>query len=62
MKALVFHGPRDIRYESHPDPALRFDHSVVLRVERASICGSDLHLYHGDRIGLTDYSAAVEPF
>ncbi len=62
MKALVFHGPRDIRYEDHPDPGLRFDHSVVLRVERSSICGSDLHLYHGDRIGRTDYSAGVEPF
>lgn len=62
MKALVFHGPRDIRYDEHPDPRLRFDHSVVIRVQLSSICGSDLHLYHGDRIGKTDYSAGVERF
>ena len=62
MKALVFHGPRDIRFEDHADPGLDFDHSVVLRVTQCSICGSDLHIYHGDRIGKTDYSAGVEPF
>ena len=56
MKALVFHGPRDIRHEDYPDPSLTIANGVLLRVEAASICGSDLHIYHGDRIGLTDYS------
>ena len=62
MKALVFHGPRDIRYESYDDPSLTFDHAVILKVTKCSICGSDLHIYHGDKIGKTDYSAAVDPF
>ena len=62
MKALVFHGPRDIRYEDYADPGLDFTHSVILRVTKCSICGSDLHIYHGDRIGKTDYSTGVEPF
>ncbi len=62
MQGLVFHGPRDIRYERYDDPRLDFDHAVILRVELCSICGSDLHAYHGDRIGSRDYSAAVAPF
>ena len=62
MKALVFHGARDIRFEDYADPTLMFDHAVILKVTHCSICGSDLHIYHGDRIGKTDYSAGVEPF
>lgn len=62
MKALVFHGPRDIRYETYDDPQLSFDHAVIIKMTKCSICGSDLHIYHGDRIGKTDYSADVEPF
>ena len=62
MKALVFHGPRDIRHESYSDPSLTFDHAVIIKVSHCSICGSDLHIYHGDKIGKTDYSANVDPF
>ena len=58
MKALVFHGPRDIRYESAPDPELATPNSAIIEVEGCSICGSDLHIYHGDRIGKTDYADA----
>lgn len=58
MKALVFNGPRDIRYESYADPELRSANSAILKVESCSICGSDLHMYHGAHIGETDYSDA----
>ena len=51
MKALVFNGPRDIRFERYPDPSLKTENSVILNVERCSICGSDLHMYHGDNLG-----------
>jgi 2-desacetyl-2-hydroxyethyl bacteriochlorophyllide A dehydrogenase len=47
MRALVYHGPEDIRYDSVDDPAPRDLDSAVVRVERAGICGSDLHIYHG---------------
>jgi threonine dehydrogenase-like Zn-dependent dehydrogenase len=40
MKAIVLHGPGDVRVESVPDPRLA-------DARAASICGSDLHLYHG---------------
>jgi 2-desacetyl-2-hydroxyethyl bacteriochlorophyllide A dehydrogenase len=48
MQALVFHGARDVRCESVPDPTPPDARGCVLKVERAAICGSDLHLYHGD--------------
>ena len=46
IRAVTYHGPEDVRVESRPDPTPPTD-GVVLRVERAAICGSDLHLYHG---------------
>jgi alcohol dehydrogenase len=47
MKALVYHGAHDVRVESVPDPTPPDERGAVIRVERAAICGSDLHLYHG---------------
>jgi 2-desacetyl-2-hydroxyethyl bacteriochlorophyllide A dehydrogenase len=62
MKALVFNGPRDIRYESFPDPRLASANSAILRVTKCSICGSDLHIYHGEQVMATRYSQPVEKF
>lgn len=62
MKALVFNGPRDVRYEDYPDPILKTPNSAVLKVKSCSICGSDLHIYHGDQIGKTDYQGQIEKF
>jgi len=62
MKALVFNGQRDIRYQDYPDPELTLDNAVIIKVEQCSICGSDLHIYHGDAIGKVDYGKDVEPF
>ncbi len=44
MKAAVFHGPGDLRVEQRNRPAIRADDDVLLRVEAASICGTDLHI------------------
>lgn len=62
MKALVFNGPRDIRFEDYKDPELTIDNGVILKVEKCSICGSDLHIYHGDSIGKADYDSGVDKF
>lgn len=62
MKALVFNGPRDIRYESYPDPKLRSANSAILKVRACSICGSDLHMYHGAHIGNTQYGEDTPHF
>jgi len=62
MHALVFNGPRDIRYDTYPDPELRGRNSAMLKVESCSICGSDLHMYHGAHIGKTEYGADAPKF
>jgi len=47
MKALRYYGARDVRYEGMDDPAPQSTRDAVVRVEACSICGSDLHIYHG---------------
>lgn len=48
MKALVYNGPKDIRYQDFADPVLQSGDSAILKVIKSSICGSDLHIYHGN--------------
>lgn len=62
MKALVFNGPRDIRYEDFADPELTIDNAVIMQVDKCSICGSDLHIYHGDQISKRNYAADQHKF
>lgn len=47
MKALRYFGPRDIRYDQIDDPVLQDDRDAIMRVHRCALCGSDLHIYHG---------------
>lgn len=48
MRALVYHGPRDIRCDVVADPDPGDVHGAIVQVESAGICGSDLHIYAGD--------------
>jgi len=45
MKALTFHGKRDVRVEDVPDPAIEEPTDAIVRITSTAICGSDLHLY-----------------
>jgi threonine dehydrogenase-like Zn-dependent dehydrogenase len=47
MKALLYQGARDIRYESFPDPTPMSELDAIVRMDRCGICGSDLHIYQG---------------
>jgi 2-desacetyl-2-hydroxyethyl bacteriochlorophyllide A dehydrogenase len=47
MKALTYHGARDIRHTSMDDPVLHGPGEAIVRVSACSICGSDLHIWHG---------------
>jgi len=46
MLAAVYHGPRDLRVERVPAPVVGAG-ELLLRIEEASICGTDLRVYHG---------------
>jgi threonine dehydrogenase-like Zn-dependent dehydrogenase len=45
MKALTWHGKRDVRIDTVPDPTIEDPTDVIVRVTSTGICGSDLHLY-----------------
>lgn len=47
MKALRYYGARDIRHEGMDDPRLESDRDAIIRMTGCSICGSDLHIWHG---------------
>src|SRR3954469_6057771 len=45
MKALTWHGRRDVRVDNVPDPKIETPTDAIVRVTSTAICGSDLHLY-----------------
>ena len=45
MKALTWHGRRDVRVDTVPDPAIEQPTDAIIRVTSTGLCGSDLHLY-----------------
>jgi hypothetical protein len=45
MKAVVWHGKRDVRVEQVPDPKIEAPNDAIVRITSTNICGSDLHLY-----------------
>lgn len=57
MLAMNFRGPKRVRIDHKPMPEILHPQDAVVRVTRACICGSDLHLYNGSvpdtRVGMT---------
>ena len=74
MKAVVWHGQRDVRVDEVPDPKIEEPTDVIVKITSSGICGSDLHLYEvlapfmeeGDILGhepmgiVTDVGSEVE--
>jgi threonine dehydrogenase-like Zn-dependent dehydrogenase len=68
MKALVWHGKQDVRYETVPDPEIEEGRDAIIKVTSCAICGSDLHLFHnlmpgmmpGDIVGHETMGEVVE--
>src|SRR5215218_2639561 len=46
MRATVMYSAGDVRVEDVPDAAIVEPTDALIRVTRASVCGSDLHPYH----------------
>ena len=45
MKAVTWHGKRDVRVDTVPDPSIQHPTDAIVRITSTGICGSDLHLY-----------------
>ena len=51
MQAAVLTDIRQMEIREVPDPVLRADTDVLLRIRRVGVCGSDVHYYTQGRIG-----------
>lgn len=51
MKAVVLTGIRQMKTADMPEPAIKKDNDVLLKVEAVGVCGSDVHYYETGRIG-----------
>ncbi len=47
MKALAYHGPRNVRLDEVEDPRILAADDIIVRITSTAICGSDLHIYRG---------------
>lgn len=52
MKAITFQGIKNVELSEVPHPKILTPGDAIVKVERAAICGSDMHVYHGRERGL----------
>ena len=52
MKALVWMGTKQVELIDAPVPDVTEPDDVIVKVTGTTICGSDLHLYHGEILTL----------
>jgi threonine dehydrogenase-like Zn-dependent dehydrogenase len=45
VKAVTWHGKRDVRVDEVPDPVISEPTDAIIKITTTNICGSDLHLY-----------------
>ncbi len=45
MRALTWHGKRDVRVDEVPDPKIQEPTDAIIKITSSGLCGSDLHLY-----------------
>ena len=45
MQAVTWHGKRDVRVDTVPDPTIKESTDAIVRMTTTGLCGSDLHLY-----------------
>ena len=54
MKALVYHGPGNKKWEEKPKPGIIDPTDAVIKIVKTTICGTDLHILKGDVPEVTD--------
>jgi len=53
MTALTFQGAEKVAIEEQPRVAITDPTDAIVRITTSTICGSDLHLYHKEFLGLS---------
>ena len=54
MRAVVYHGPGNKKWEEVPKPTIVEDGDAIVRVDAVTICGTDLHILKGDVPAVVD--------
>jgi alcohol dehydrogenase len=54
MKALVYHGPGKKSWDEMPKPSLIKPTDAIVKINKTTICGTDLHILKGDVPEVTD--------
>jgi threonine dehydrogenase-like Zn-dependent dehydrogenase len=65
MRAVAWHGKRDVRVDTVDDPRIEQSTDAIVRITSTGICGSDLHLYEvlgafmeeGDILGMSRWGS-----
>jgi threonine dehydrogenase-like Zn-dependent dehydrogenase len=52
MRALTWQGKDTVKVKDMPIPDITDSKDVIVKVAGTTICGSDLHLYHSEMLGL----------
>src|SRR3982750_2090614 len=52
MRAICWHGKKDLRVDNGPDPIIEEPRDAIIKVTSCAICGSDLHLFDGFMMGM----------
>ncbi|HAW81454.1 MAG TPA: hypothetical protein DEO59_15715 [Balneola sp.] len=52
MKAITFQGIKCVQLSEVPEPEIISKKDAIVKIERAAICGSDMHVYHGRETGI----------
>jgi alcohol dehydrogenase len=48
MRALVYHGPGLKSWDTVANPTIQFPTDAIVKIDTATICGTDLHILKGD--------------
>ena len=48
---MVLTGIREMQMKEVPDPKIRDENDVLIKMDRVGVCGSDIHYYATGRIG-----------
>ena len=54
MKALTWHGKKDVRVSDVPRPEVVNPNDAIIEITATAICGSDLHLYNDNVPGMRE--------
>ena len=54
MKAVVFHGIGNVRFDNVKEPSIKQDFDAIVRLTASAMCGTDSHFVRGTMPGMRE--------